>query len=70
MHHNSECRLKIEMRNIISLFKTRVRSFKNNSYPLCHLLFQKRLDNSKDAFENPGLVNYVNGFDSDWKPIL
>lgn len=42
----------------------------DNSYPLCHLLLQKRLNYSEDAFENPGLVYYVNGLDSDWKPVL
>lgn len=46
------------------------RQFKDDSYPLCHLLLQKRFNYGKDAFENPGLVNYVNSLDSDWKPIL
>lgn len=41
-----------------------------NSYPLCHLLLEKRLNYSKDPFENPRLINYVNGLDSDRKPIL
>lgn len=54
----------------IALCLKQKRQFKDNSYPLCHLLLQKRLNYSKDAFENPGLVNYVNGLDSDWKPIL
>ena len=41
-----------------------------DSYPLCHLLLQKRFDYSKDAFENHGLVNDVHGLDPDRKSIL
>lgn len=55
------------------LFQTKesetVQEYKN-SYPLCHLLLEKGLNYSKDPFEYPRLINYVNGLDSDRKPIL
>lgn len=50
--------------------KNQSETIRDHTYPLCHLLLQKGLNYSKDAFENPGLVNYVNSLDSDWKPIL
>lgn len=63
-------RQQIKVRRTIDVCEKQNRQFKANSYPLCHLLLQKRFNYSKDAFENPGLVNYVDGLDSDWKPIL
>lgn len=42
----------------------------NSTYPLSHLLLQKRLNYGKDAFENPGLIYDVNSLDPNWKAIL
>jgi len=60
----------IQLKIVLCLKQKSQRRFKDNTYPLCHLLLQKRLNNSKDAFENPGLIYYVHSLDSDWKPIL
>lgn len=39
-------------------------------YPFSHLLLQERLNDGKDAFENPRLIYDVDSLDPNWKAIL